>query len=94
MIERPYFSRIVQILTQIIEELPYKISKSKKVFRKRNLLLNQYRVFKKNDEEEEEVEEEEDNKDLLKTKIDNENIMVSRNDNQLLKKKSTKIKKK
>ena len=45
--------------------------------------------YDKNDEEEEEVEEEEENKDLIKTKKDNENLIVSGADTQILKKSST-----
>jgi len=33
MIERPYFLRIVQIMTNILEDLPYRISKYLKKFK-------------------------------------------------------------
>ena len=42
MIERPYFLRIVQIMTEVIEELPYKVSKYMKRY---NIVIINIYIF-------------------------------------------------
>ncbi len=84
MIERPYFLRIVEIASDIIEHLPYQISTYFKKYLyfefhfKTHFFFFFRLILKKSEEEDDEGFDEED-RDIPKNKKENhQNLMISR----------------